>query len=112
MSGSRSYPEYVSAESHTFEPVIALYEIGYRRFKFINQKILNNFINVMPNPPREGKYVENPEWHNASGPFGTETPDGWLGIKEAAIVFDCIERLKPLYGILGGTWFDCHAARN
>ncbi len=111
MRGAEVLPTFISAECHSFEPVEMLFELGYRRFKFVNQTSLAPLIVSLPNPPLEGKYVPDPDWRDASGPFGRELPDHWLTFREAAVIFDMIMRLKGFHAILGPYWFDCHACR-
>lgn len=110
MRGAGVYPNYLSAECHTFEPVALMFELGYRRFKFVNQKLVGEMATIIPDPPLEGNHVPDPDWTHASGPFGRELPDRWLSFQEAAVVFDMIVRLKGFFAVLMPCWFDCHAA--
>jgi FkbM family methyltransferase len=109
MRGSDALPTFISAECHTFRPVEVMFELGYRRFKFVNQTSLEALIHLLPNPALEGNYVPDPDWNGGSGPFGRELPDRWLTFGDAAVMFDAIMRLKFFHTILGPCWFDCHA---
>jgi FkbM family methyltransferase len=106
-SGQR--PTFISAEVHSFEPVQIIRDIGYSRFKFVNQKLLGDLVGLLPNPPLEGVHVAEPNWIHASGPFGRELPDQWLDFEQAREVFGMISRLRTMSAILGPCWFDCHA---
>ena len=112
MRGSDALPTFISAECHSFDPVEMLFELGYRRFKFVNQTSLTPLILSLPNPPLEGNYIPDPDWRDASGPFGRELPDHWLTFQDAAVIFDMIMRLKGFHAILGPYWFGCHACRS
>lgn len=111
MQGTDAYPTYISAECHTFEPIQVMFELGYSRFKLVNQTVLPALAASLPNPPLEGKYVPEPDWTHASGPFGRELPDRWLDFEEIAVIFDMITRLKEFQTLAASCWFDCHAWR-
>lgn len=101
-------PTYISSEIHSFDPIEILYDLGYRRFKIIDQNILHSFL-PLPNPPLEGQFVRSPNWHHASGPFGKELPgDKWLNFYEIASIYDMLQRLRS-YRTVNWTWFDIHA---
>lgn len=108
MLSMDSRPTYISSEIHSFEPIEALYGLGYRRFKIVDQNILHTFL-PLPNPPLEGLFVQNPNWHHASGPFGKELlGEKWLNFSEVAAVYDILQRLRK-YRTVNWTWFDIHA---
>ncbi len=109
MRGTDVLPPYISVECHSFEPIEVLFELGYRGFKFVNQMMLSTLVSTLPNPPLEGHYVPNPDWTDASGPFGRELPDRWVDFQEAAVVYHMIARLKTFRALLAPCWFDCHA---
>jgi FkbM family methyltransferase len=109
--GSDAYPTYISAECHTFEPIEVLFELGYRRFKLVNQAMIETLVHSIPNPPLEGNYVPDPAWRHGSGPFGRELPDRWMSIQETEVIFDMLMRLKTFRAIGASCWFDCHACR-
>jgi FkbM family methyltransferase len=111
MRGADARPTYVSAECHSFEPIEELFGLGYRRFKLVNQTLLSSLVRMLPNPALEGSYVADPDWMNASGPFGRELPDHWRSFQETAVLFDMIMRLKLFHAIAAPYWFDCHACR-
>lgn len=106
--GSGAIPSYASVEVHTFAPIEALYQAGYRRFKLVNQTLHQSF--RQPNPPLEGVFVPNHKFVHASGMFGRELPGNrWLDFRETALAFEMVHKLKGLgTAVLG--WFDCHAA--
>jgi FkbM family methyltransferase len=100
--GFETLPTFFSVECHDLTPVTLLYAIGYRKFKLVDQVPEGGFIN--PNPPLEGKYVEAPNWHHASGPFGKELPGEWLDFEQFVVAHrECVTLRHR------GHWFDCHA---
>lgn len=79
-------PKFVSFEcslddfEQTFEALSTLWQLGYRRFKLVNQA-RHPSVRV-PNPPLEGDYVDMRFDGSMSGPFGEEAPGEWIGIEE------------------------------
>jgi FkbM family methyltransferase len=101
-------PKLISAECHTFDVIAALYALGYRKFKLINQTTVTSI--PIPNPPLEGNYVPKPNWTYASGPFGRELPGEWYNFQTIAHQFKMVEELKNAGGMMQPwAWFDCHA---
>ena len=101
-------PNFISAECHKFDVIAALYGLGYRKFKLINQTTITSI--ALPNPPLEGNYVPQPNWTHASGPFGRELPGEWYTFQTIASQFSMIEELKAAGGMIQPwVWFDCHA---
>lgn len=80
-------PPFISVETsgtndfgYTFQLLAHLYLLGYRQFKLVNQYMHHRY--TLPNPPREGEFVEYRFPKNASsGPFGEETPGPWVSIE-------------------------------
>jgi len=110
MAGTDLLSPFISVECHTFEPVRQLHELGYARFKFVNQAILPSLAGMLPNPAKEGTYISDPDWRAASGPFGHDLPGRWLAFEEAIEIFATIARLRAFETILRPCWFDCHGA--
>ena len=103
MLGSPTLPEFVSVECYTFEPIAMLQQLGYRRFKFVDQNPPGGF--VLPARQIEGLQISSANFAHASGPFGLDVfHDGdWLnadGVRPA---------WEATAAQLGQTWFDCHA---
>lgn len=104
-------PRYVSLESNVtsneapfdrvFDELAELWSLGYRRFKYVNQRHLPKL--RVPFPPREGRYVDAHFTGHSSGPFGRETPGRWLAI-EQALVHAQLLRLAQNIGGYGGRW--------
>ena len=63
----------------TFNELSLLWQLGYRKFKIVNQA-LNSTVRC-PNPPLEGKYIDCRFDGLSSGPFGEEAPGNWMGIE-------------------------------
>jgi FkbM family methyltransferase len=84
-------PKFVSFEADLSVPretesMLAMLErYGYRRFKMVNQA--THSTRRMPNPPREGKYVDARFTKHSSGPFGEESPGSWLTRAEVTQLF-------------------------
>lgn len=107
MQESGLSPEFISVEVKNFELVEMLHRMGYRRFKLVDQCILNSF--EIPNPPLEGLYVPKPNWKHASGPFGRELPGSrWLDFQEISQAWEMTRKLHS-YRTAAWTWYDCHA---
>jgi hypothetical protein len=105
--GSGCYPTYMSCEIQTFEPIAIMHEIGYRRFRLINQAKVNEF--PIPDPPLEGKLVLDPPRHHWSGLFGRELPgDRWFSYAEIQDIHGKLHELWS-HGTLTIGWLDCHA---
>ncbi|NRB01248.1 MAG: FkbM family methyltransferase [Rhodobacteraceae bacterium] len=98
-------PKYLSVEDSSIDVMIALYESGARKFRFINQLAIRDY--AMPKPAREGKYVDQKFDKASSGPFGADLPDGeWLGPEEA-FAFYLTDVRPPGQGPIDG-WWDIH----
>jgi FkbM family methyltransferase len=84
----RRRPRYVSFELNlanfedTFLALKLLWDAGYRSFKLVNQAL--HHLTRLPNPPREGSYVDFRFRKRMSGPFGEETAGRWLSIDQTA----------------------------
>jgi len=98
-------PQFISIESTKaswsalLEEITLLKELGYQKFKAINQsKVLKQ---VCPSPAREGEYIAHQFEFGASGLFGEETPDIWLSESEVIKVYKRIFLNYKLFGING-----------
>ena len=102
-------PKYLSAENGPPEMLREMVNLGYSRFKFINQKTISEI--TLPHPAREGKQISWTFSFGASGPFGEETPGNWLSECEV------LERITSYWGNpkrdpnVDG-WFDLHGMRD
>ena len=96
-------PRYMSIETGpTMEWLDGLSDIGYSKFKFIDQSGVPQL--TQPSTRRNGKPAHQFAL-GSSGPFGEDTPGPWLGYEEAKSWFE--EYLaKPGEKNL---WFDIHA---
>lgn len=87
-------PKFVSIEAalgsfeETFSELAILQELGYRRFKIVNQ-VVNHKVRC-PNPPLEGQYVDYKFDGTCSGPFGEESPGRWMTLEQT------LDRYRPL----------------
>ena len=95
---AKASPRYVSFEMDHSSVEAAeigfslLREMGYRRFKIINQA--RNGLLECPNPPREGRYILRRFDTLSSGLFGEETPGTWLNSDEVQTQVRHIVALK------------------
>jgi FkbM family methyltransferase len=101
-------PPYLSAEAHSREIAQTLFELGYRRFKLVDQREKNEF-RLWPWRWREGRYVWARFNDSHSGTFGRELPGRWLTIDEVLSAFDTVRSTAPLFRG-EATWHDFHAA--
>lgn len=95
-------PTFISIECHSLVPVEVLFELGYRRFKLVDQNPPEGF--RLPDPQVEGCPVTSQNWTHSSGPFGRELPPGkWLSLKQFNTTYASVQDQRSR------TWFDCHA---
>ncbi len=103
MRGTAHLPEFISVECYKFEPLQMLHELGYRRFKLVDQNPPGGF--QLPAWQMEGAPVPTADFHHASGPFGLDVFAGGPWLDFAA--------LQPAWTAASAemhrTWFDCHA---
>lgn len=86
LQSSSELPKYISIEvgaERPYRELSLLYKLGYRQFKFVNQRNLGEV--TLPDPPREGSYVDFRFDQETSGPFGEETPGAWVDIHSAML---------------------------
>jgi FkbM family methyltransferase len=98
-------PAYISLEDGGVDSLIALYETGARKFKFINQLAIRDY--VLPSIALEGREVQHSFGVSSSGPFGRELPGEWLDTSTAFKVYaECVRPpgASPIDG-----WWDIHA---
>jgi hypothetical protein len=104
-------PSYVSVEAQDIGYLTYLRDMGYRRFKVINQATY--WVFRSPNPPLVGNYVDHQFNIHQSGPFGEETPGEWLGFERAVALFLDLRRLGAEHPhLFHDFWYDFHAAKN
>lgn len=130
-------PSYVSIESdkRRWRGVVRefdlLRELGYRRFKVVNQEKVPS--QAVPTPAAVGRDTEWTFPMGASGLFGDEAPGRWLGRRAALLRYAAVHVRYRLYGDYGvfrfrpgprgyparglqkifgpPAWYDTHAAR-
>ena len=87
-------PRFVSFEAdltdraETTRILDQLEAMGYRRFKLINQATPST--RRLPNPPREGRYVDVRFGKHHSGPFGEELPGEWRTRAEVQARYEAV----------------------
>jgi FkbM family methyltransferase len=98
-------PEFISIECHKLPPVEMLYDMGYRRFRLVDQNPAGGF--KLPCRQFEGRRLASYEFVDASGSFGLDLfSDGtWLDFDFMRAAWYAAEPRRQ------HTWFDCHAWR-
>jgi glycosyltransferase involved in cell wall biosynthesis len=94
-------PDYISVECQGFEPVQALYNLGYRRFMLVDQNPPGGF--ALPAQQQEGQSIDWPHFVHASGPFGRDLTGKWVSFERFHEVWQAARSQ------MNHTWFDCHA---
>jgi FkbM family methyltransferase len=80
-------PKYVSLESSktSFEDLVnefcLLQKLGYRKYKIVAQHRIEE--QRLPNPAREGRFIDYVFHEGSSGAFGRELPGEWLSLEQA-----------------------------
>ncbi len=100
-------PTFLSLEEFDAETINALFALGYNMFS-IRPQHDKSWVRL-PDPPREGRFVQRLFTPRDSGPFGREVP-GWMSLMSARKVY---RRLTNRLGKDGfgppGEWYDLHA---
>jgi FkbM family methyltransferase len=99
-------PRYLSMEEHESHYFAELYSVGGRAFKVINQA--QHWQHALPNPAREGKYVEQSFELGATGPFGEETLGDWLTFGESLDWYFKHVRNEREQLFATDGWYDIH----
>lgn len=95
LSEFSNKPNFISIESNKVDfkrikgEIRLFEELGYSEFKAIQQE--NITCQIVPNPSREGNYVEHKFQEESSGLFGEELPGHWKNklqiLREYKIIF-------------------------
>ncbi|WP_170544868.1 FkbM family methyltransferase [Ruegeria arenilitoris] len=104
-------PPYISVENGSSDMLQTLYENGYDRFKFSNQKY-THYQTIPPYSPH-GKVFDHQFPDGASGLFGEDLEGEWLSYEDAMKVqkgLNLAAQHAPnnLFAVVIG-WFDLHA---
>jgi FkbM family methyltransferase len=118
LERQKDLPRFISVETDRIDFIQRLANLGYQRFKIVNQ-LWNQMIGL-PFPALEGRYVNKRFTKYHSGPFGAETYGPWLSKDE---VLDEISKIDSedfegsRHKLLGCpedaflyNWYDAHAA--
>jgi len=101
-------PAYVSVEVNDCTLPALLYAAGYDRFQLINQ--YQHLWTEVPNPAREGQFIDFKFDHHCTGLFGRELdPQGWQDLDATAGQIVDAFRMKRDNPKLMLGWFDVHA---
>jgi FkbM family methyltransferase len=100
-------PKYISVENGQKYIIDELLHQGYRRFKFVNQALIQNC--KLTQPSKEGLYVDYNFSVGCSGPFGDDINQDWVSYEEVVekseAYWNKIDRDDSIDG-----WFDLHAS--
>lgn len=130
LTAADQRPHYVSIESDKVsfrglrDEFSVLASLGYSAFKPVSQRDVPK--QTLPDPPREGRYVDHQFRLGASGAFGEEAPGKWLSAEDAIERYrrpflqyaltgdDPLVRSATLRKLLKAAgfrnnWFDTHA---
>jgi FkbM family methyltransferase len=105
LSGLPERPKFISMESstHSFDEVFREFclftALGYGKFKIVAQH--NVMAQRLPNPPREGVYLDHRFEFGSSGAFGLELPGEWLSLEQAIKRYMRLIRLYRAFGDAG-----------
>ena len=105
LSRAGEMPDFVSIESEKLDwsrllnELKLLRSLGYRRFKIIDQSVVD--LQDCPIPAAEGQFVDYKFEQGSSGLFGEELPGRWLTIVEAVEAYRSIFRGYALNGDCG-----------
>ncbi|MFY2824830.1 FkbM family methyltransferase [Ruegeria sp. MALMAid1280] len=104
-------PPYISVENGSSDMLRTLYENGYDKFKFSNQKY-THYQTIPPHSPH-GKVFDYQFPDGASGLFGEDLEGEWLSYEDAMKVqkgLNLAAQHAPnnLFAVVIG-WFDLHA---
>lgn len=123
---SNDLPQYVSVEAHSFDYLLTLWRLGYRKFKIVDQMRLNSQFPLLSNEHFHSRVVKRIFWYadrlrnkfgknlkyrpGSSGPLSEEAEGPWLPVEDVA--YDFLHHLKN-YSRRGTmdprSWFDLHA---
>ena len=105
LQDSRDRPKYLSIESSktSFEDLVSefclLQRLGYKKYKIVDQSRVRE--QRLPNPAREGRFIDHVFEAGSSGAFGRELPGEWLNLEQALHGYMRIFRKYRLAGDFG-----------
>lgn len=118
-------PEYISVEAESFEYLLLLWQVGYRKFKIVDQMRHNsrfpNFANETVGSRLAKRLCDYADRfknratkvvfpRGCSGPVGEDTPGDWLTLEEAAYNWLHLHFGHSNRGSLNPkSWYDFHA---
>jgi len=95
LQTAQSRPFYISIEAADITWMDKLEELGYSKFKLVNQAI------VMAQSTMDWSFKLG-----SSGNFGEDAPGNWVNAKELVSIFNY---LHHPYNVSGDAWYDIHA---
>jgi FkbM family methyltransferase len=104
LAQMKERPKFISVEDGGLDTLIALYEAGVRKFKFINQLKIRQY--TLPSSTLEGVNIQHCFGVASSGPFGADLPGEWLTPEEAFSYY--LEKVRPPMQMPIDGWWDIH----
>jgi FkbM family methyltransferase len=105
LLASADRPKYVSLESSktSFDDLVnefcLLQKLGYRKYKIVAQHRIEE--QRLPNPAREGRFIDHVFEEGSSGAFGRELPGEWMSLEQALKEYMRIFRKYRIVGDSG-----------
>jgi len=105
LLASADRPKYVSLESSktSFDDLVnefcLLQQLGYRKYKIVAQHRIEE--QRLPNPAREGQFIDHVFEEGSSGTFGRELPGEWISLEQALKEYMRIFRKYRIVGDSG-----------
>lgn len=99
-------PKYVSVENGHVHMLDTMRDLGYTKFKFVNQAEVPQ--QKLPVPALEGKDAEHQFRFGASGAFGFEAPGKWLDYDQVRREIEAYWSIENRDAAIHG-WYDLHA---
>ena len=97
-------PAAISVEAHSFDVLVALFRMGYAKFKLINCGRVHRRYGMQMIRLGDGTMSEHRFPPRSSGPFGEDLPGDWLSASKIAYLY------FGRHVMLGPGWFDIHSA--
>lgn len=108
LRNSETRPVHVSVENGFLWMLEAFRDLGYTKYKFVNQADVAD--QTLPDPAREGAHAAHAFEFGSSGAFGEEAPGEWLDFSRAKAAVEAYWSIPDRDATIHG-WYDLHAAR-
>lgn len=103
MIASGIKPPLISAEAHSFEILLLLWQMGYKEFRLLNGRTVHLEFRNAPVRATDGSTIKYSFPKHSSGPFGDDLATPWRNIQDVSA--EWLHR----FALFGRGWFDVHA---